>query len=207
MKTKVLGGAAGGGAAGGGAAVLPGDLHQRDRHGSSVDGQVSIQVDNDADVEHVDANYRETQEQQDSFRALLTRSSHSLSSLALLTRSLSPSLFGCPAKNIQSPFWETSWMKEFPKNLGVGDSLPCADSFHFPSDSPRPQRASSAKAGWAGLQAADTLEQRRQAAHPSRCPSVLRLSICPPPPHPPAPPLLLLAANSLPTRKLEHGVH
>lgn len=83
MKTKVLGGAAGGGAAGGGAAVLPGDLHQRDRHGSSVDGQVSIQVDNDADVEHVDANYRETQEQQDSFRALLTRSPHSLFSLAL----------------------------------------------------------------------------------------------------------------------------
>lgn len=35
----------------------PGHLHQRQGHGGGVDGQVSIQVDDDADVEHVDAHW------------------------------------------------------------------------------------------------------------------------------------------------------
>lgn len=36
--------------------VSPGDLHERDGHSGSVDGHVSVQVDDDADVEHVDAH-------------------------------------------------------------------------------------------------------------------------------------------------------
>lgn len=38
------------------AGVSPGDLHERDGHGGGVDGQVAVQVDDDADVEHVDSD-------------------------------------------------------------------------------------------------------------------------------------------------------
>lgn len=34
----------------------PGHLHQRYGHGGGVDGQVSVQIHDDADVEHVDAD-------------------------------------------------------------------------------------------------------------------------------------------------------
>lgn len=36
--------------------VLPGNFHQGYGHGCGVDGQVSVQIDDDADVEHIDAN-------------------------------------------------------------------------------------------------------------------------------------------------------
>lgn len=34
----------------------PGDLHEGYGHGGGVDGQVSVQIDDDADVEHVDSD-------------------------------------------------------------------------------------------------------------------------------------------------------
>lgn len=40
------------------AAFSPGDLHQGDGHGGGVDGQVSVQVHDDADVEHVDSDWK-----------------------------------------------------------------------------------------------------------------------------------------------------
>lgn len=36
--------------------VLPGNFHQGYGHGCGVDGQVSVQVDDDADVEHIDTD-------------------------------------------------------------------------------------------------------------------------------------------------------
>lgn len=38
------------------AADSPGHLHERYGHGGGVDGQVSIQINDDAEVEHVDAH-------------------------------------------------------------------------------------------------------------------------------------------------------
>lgn len=38
--------------------VLPGHLHQGDGHGGGVDGHVPVQVHDDADVEHVDADWK-----------------------------------------------------------------------------------------------------------------------------------------------------
>lgn len=38
------------------AADSPGHLHERYGHGGGVDGQVAIQINDDADVEHVDAH-------------------------------------------------------------------------------------------------------------------------------------------------------
>lgn len=37
--------------------VSPGDFHERYRHGGGVDGQISVQIDDDADVEHVDSDW------------------------------------------------------------------------------------------------------------------------------------------------------
>lgn len=44
---------------GGGRGHSPGHLHEGEGHGGSVDGQVPVQVDDDAEIEQVDPHWKE----------------------------------------------------------------------------------------------------------------------------------------------------